>query len=267
MGTVTSKDGTKIAFDRSGEGPAVILVAGATQYRAFGPWSAQLAALLAPHFTVLDYDRRGRGDSGDTLPLAVQREIEDIEALIDEAGGSAFVLGLSSGAALAMEATIALSPKIKKLAMYEAPYNADESVRQSWVEYRKQLSEVLAADRRGDAVALFMTRVGMPADQVEGMRHAPFWPLMEGVAPTLAYDAAALGDEADVPVAHAAEVAVPALVMDGGASYPFMHTTATALAEAMPHGQHRTLAGQTHQVDEAVLAPVLIEFFGGSPHA
>src|SRR5215212_1912245 len=103
MPTVTSKDGTRIAFDQSGQGPALILVAGAIQYRAFGQGLVQLAALLAPHFTVLNYDRRGRGESGDTPPFAVAREIEDIDALIDAVGGTAFVFGLSSGAALAME--------------------------------------------------------------------------------------------------------------------------------------------------------------------
>ncbi len=267
METVTSKDGTKIAFDQSGEGPALIIVTGAIQYRAFDEGTAQLEALLAPQFTVIHYDRRGRGDSGDTLPFAVQREIEDIEALIDHAGGSALVYGMSSGAALAMEATIALGPKIAKLAMYEAPYNSDESVRHGWIEYRKQLTETLAAGQRGDAIVLFMRLVGMPADQAQGMSQSPIWPMFEAVAPTLAYDAAALGDEADVPVEHAAQVTVPTLVMDGGASFPFMRVTATALAEAMPHGQHRTLEGQTHQVDSAALAPVLREFFLDSPSA
>ena len=168
---------------------------------------------------------------------------------------------MSSGAALAMEATIQLNPKITKLAMYEAPYNSDAPARQGWRDYRKQLTDVLAAGQRGDAVVLFMRLVGMPANQVPGMRASPIWPVFEAVAPTLAYDAAVLGEEAAVPVERAARVAVPALVMDGGASYPFMHTTATALAAAMPQAQHRTLEGQTHEVAPEVLAPALIEFF------
>ncbi len=265
MPTVTSKDGTRIAFDQAGSGPALILVAGATMYRAFDQGAPRLMALLAPPFTVINYDRRGRGESGDTPPFAVEREIEDIEALIDHAGGSAFVYGISSGAALAMEAAIALGPKIKKLAMYEAPYNADATARQAWVEYRQQLQAALAEGRRGDAIALFLRLVGMPADQLEGMRQAPFWPMFEAIAPTLAYDAAAMGDEATVPVEHAAQVAVPTLVMDGGAGLPFMHVTAKALAAAMPHGRQRTLAGQTHDLAPEALAPVLIEFFLGSP--
>src|SRR5215216_856641 len=165
MRTVTSKDGTTIAFDRSGQGPALILVDGALQYRAFDQGMAQLAALLEQHFTVFHYDRRGRGDSTDTQPYALEREIEDIEALIDEAGGEAFIFGISSGAALAMEAAIKLPGKIKKLAMYEPPYFSDETVRQAWIDYRKQLKELLAEGRRGDAVVLWMMTTGMPADQ------------------------------------------------------------------------------------------------------
>ena len=261
MKTVTSKDGTTIAFDQSGEGPALILVSGAFLHRAMDPGTAQLAALLAQDFTVFHYDRRGRGDSTDTQPYAVDREIEDIEALINEAGGSAFVYGVSSGAALAMEAAIKLGNKIKKLAMYEAPYKSDDEARQAWREYRRELQELLAADRRGDAVALFLKLVGMPADQIEAMRSEHWWLAFEAVAPTLAYDAAVLGEDRAVPTERAARVTVPALVMDGGASDAFMHDTATGLANAMPHAQHRTLEGQTHDVSPEVIAPVLKEFF------
>jgi pimeloyl-ACP methyl ester carboxylesterase len=268
MRTVTSKDGTTIAFDQSGKGPALILVAGALQYRAFDQGMAQLADLLAQHFTVFHYDRRGRGDSTDTQPYALEREIEDIEALINEAGGEAFVYGISSGAALAMEAAIKLGDKVKKLAMYEAPYNDDEAARQAWREYTKQLGELLAAGRRGDAVGLFMRLVGATADQVDEIRQTPMWPLWEAVAPTLAYDhIAALGEDASVPTERAARVAVPTLIMDGGESYPFMHTTAMALANAIPHAQHRTLEGQTHEVAAEALAPVLIEFFSAGGDA
>jgi pimeloyl-ACP methyl ester carboxylesterase len=267
MRTVTSKDGTTIAFDQSGKGPALILVGGAFEQRAMDSETAQLAALplLAQHFTVFHYDRRGRGDSTNTQPYAVEREIEDIEALIGEAGGQAFVFGISSGAALAMEATIELPHKIKKLAMYEAPYNDDAAGQQAWKEYITHLGELLAADRRGDAVALFMMLVGATADQTDAMRHTPVWPMFEAVAPTLAYDhIALLGEDAAIPIERAAGVAVPTLVMDGGASYPFMHVTATALANAMPNAQHRTLEGQTHEVAAEALAPVLVEFFNSN---
>ena len=262
MKTVTSKDGTTIAFDRWGTGPVVILVDGALQYRAFDQGMAQLAELLAPHFTVIHYDRRGRGDSTDTQPYALEREIEDIEAIIDEVGGSAYLYGISSGAALAMEAAIALPDKVQKLAMYEAPYNDDPAAQQAWRKYVKELRELLAADRKGDAVGHFMMLVGASAEDVEGIRQTPMWPLWESIGHTLAYDhIAALGEAAAVPTDQAAKVAMPALVMDGGASFPFMHTTALALAEAMPRGQHRTLEGQTHEVSAEALAPVLIEFF------
>src|SRR5436305_2295370 len=191
MHVVTSKDWTNIAYDKQGEGPAVILVAGALCARL--SWSGpQLSNLLAPHFTVYNYDRRGRGDSGDTKPYAVAREVEDIEALIDEAGGSASLYGHSSGAALALEAALRLGKKVKKLAMYEAPYNDDAEAGRAWKEYLKQLTEALAADRRGDAVALFMELVGTPADQIEAMRHAPVWPMFEAIAPTLAYNHSAI---------------------------------------------------------------------------
>lgn len=262
MQTVTSKDGTTIAFDQWGKGAAVILVDGALQYRAFDQGMAQLADLLAQHFTVIHYDRRGRGDSTDTQPYALEREIEDIEALIDEAGGSASLYGISSGASLAMEAAVELDGKVKKLAMYEAPYNDDKDAQQTWKEYTKKLANLLAADRKGDAVGLFMMLVGSTADQVNEIRQTPMWPLWESIAPTLAYDhIAALGEDASVPVERAAHVSVPTLVMDGSESFPFMHTTAVALANAMPNGQHRTLEGQTHEVASEALAPVLVEFF------
>ncbi len=259
MGKVISKDGTPIGFDRSGQGPAIILVDGAMSYRAFG--LGPLAELLAPHFTVIDYDRRGRGESGDKKPYALEREVEDIEALINQAGGSAFLFGISSGACLAFEATLRLGNKIKGLAMYEPPYNSDPADRPIWKSYWTQLNELVSANRRGDAVALFMAFVGMPADQIEGMRQAPMWPALEAIAPTLVYDATALGgDDRSVPVDRAARITRPALVMNGTV-IPFMRPTAIALAEAIPHAQHRTLEGQSHDVDMKVLAPLLVEFF------
>ncbi len=264
MRTVTSRDGTTIAFDQSGKGPALILVGGMFEQRAMDSETAKLAAfpLLAQHFTVFHYDRRGRGDSTDTQPYAVKREIEDLEALINEAGGLAFVSGISSGAALAFDAALALGGKIKKLAMYEPPYNDDATARRAWKGFRKQLEEALAEGRRGDAVGLFMMLLGMPADQLDGMRQHPMWPMFEAVAPTIAYDAAVVGEEASVPTRRAARVAVPALIMDGGATeFPFMHVTAVALANAIPNAQHRTLEGQTHEVAAEAIAPVLVEFF------
>ena len=261
MSTLSSPDGTTIAYDKQGEGPALILVDGALTVHSSGSGS-ELARLLAPHFTVYGFDRRGRGESGDTVPYAVDREIDDIEALIDRAGGSAFLYGHSSGGPLAMRAAISLGSKVSKIAMYEPPYNNDPGAQESWSQYLRQLRQALAEGRRGDAVALFMLFVGTPAEQADSMRRAPFWAGMEAVAPTLAYDhAAILGEPWSVPNGLAARVPVPALVMAGDASLPFMPDAARALSQAIPQGQLRTLGGQTHEVIPAVLVPVLVEFF------
>lgn len=174
MGKVISKDGTTIAFDQSGDGPAVILVGGAFQHRAIDPRTAQLAALLAKHFTVLHYDRRGRGDSTDTPPYAIVREIEDLEALIRDAGGSVFVFGMSSGGVLALEAA-RRGLAIKKLALYEPPFNLDDNARSTSKDYTEQLTALLAEGRRGDAVALAMRTFGAPAEAIAGMRQTPIW--------------------------------------------------------------------------------------------
>jgi pimeloyl-ACP methyl ester carboxylesterase len=188
--TVTSKDGTHIAFEKQGRGPAVILVGGGLNTRTIGP--TDLAKLLAPRFTTYIHDRRGRGDSGNTTPYAVRREVEDLEALIDAAGGSASIYGHSSGAALALEASIALGAKVTRLAMYDAPYTADAEGQRAFKAYGRRLARLLAAGRRtsaahrADAVSLFLGVVGMPTDQISGMRATPIWPAFLAVAPTLA---------------------------------------------------------------------------------
>ncbi len=260
MSQVMSKDGTIIAFDRSGKGPAVILVGGAFQYRAIDPPTAQLAALLAQHFTVFHYDRRGRGDSSDTQPYAVEREVEDLAALITETGGQAAVFGMSSGGVLTLEAA-KQGLAISKLALYEPPFNSgDSNARQASENYTRQLTALLAEGRRGDAVALAMTTWGATAEAVADMRQTPIWPLFESVAPTLAYDNAIMGD-GSVHTERLASITVPTLVIDGGASPAFMHNAAQAVVHALPNAQHRTLEGQTHDVAPEVLAPVLTEFF------
>jgi pimeloyl-ACP methyl ester carboxylesterase len=263
MRTVTSEDGTSIAFDRSGSGPALILIDGALCGRNTGA-KPELAALLAPHFTVYSYDRRGRGDSGDTQPYSVDREIDDIAALIEDAGGHAGLYGHSSGAALGLEAAVKLGQDlVTKLAMYEVPYNDDPQAQLTWHRYLGRLREALAAGRRGDAVALFMSLVGQPERQIEAMRQSPYWAGTEAIAPTLSYDhEGVMGPDGTVPAQRAARVLVPALALAGQEGLAFMRVTAAALAQALPHGQTLTLAGQNHSVDPAVLAPVLIEFFG-----
>ncbi len=187
--------------------------------------------------------------------------MEDIDALLDEAGGSAYVFGHSSGAALALEAAIALGSKVKKLAMYEAPYDSAPAARDASKTYNKRLTELLAAGRRGDAVALFMGLTGLPSDQIEGMRQASAWLMLEELAPTLVYDAAVLNVDPSRLAARAANVDTPTLVMAGGASYPFMREAARWLYTAMPHARLSTLEGQTHNVNAGVLVPMLVEFF------
>jgi pimeloyl-ACP methyl ester carboxylesterase len=256
-----SKDGTKIAYDKAGAGPALILVGGALSDRA---GAAPLAKLLAPHFTVYSYDRRGRGGSGDVKPYSVRREIEDLEALIDAAGGSAYVYGKSSGACLSLEAASSLGAKIPKLALYEAPYSDAKGAAQDWKAFRKKLDGLLAADRRDDAVSLFMEFVGAPKEAIAGMKASPAWAGMVAMAPTLAYDNAVVGEDRSVPVKKAAKVKAHTLVMDGGASLktmPFMHPTADKIAKAIPKAERRTLEGQGHDIDPKVISAALVKFF------
>jgi pimeloyl-ACP methyl ester carboxylesterase len=264
MSKVFSKDGTAIAFDRSGQGPAIILVTGAIAARSD---AAPLAASLSPHFTVFAYDRRGRGESGDTPPYVVEREIEDLDALITEAGGSAFVFGHSSGAVLALEAARLFPARITKLAVYEPPFIVDDSRPPVPEDYVTRLTELISSGRRGDAVEYFMTRaLRVPAEEVAHMRNAPMWEAMEAVAPTLVYDGAIMGDAmrgSPEPLRKWAPVTMPTLVMDGGKSPAFMHSGAQALTDILPHAQHRRFPGQDHGVAEEVLVPVLVQFFKG----
>ncbi len=256
METVTSRDGTTIAFDKLGEGPPVVLVCGGSVDRMA---DAALAQQLASDLTVFNYDRRGRGDSGDTQPYAIEREVQDIEAVIEAAGGSAFLWGSSSGAALALIA-VESGVSASKLALWEPPYIPDE-VPKPPADQVEQYETMVAEGRRGDAVEYFMSKVvGMPPEFVAGARNAPFWAATEALAHTLAYDARIMSDYT-VPVDRAASVKVPTLVVAGGADMPWMRQTAQALADALPDGRVRFLDGQGHDVDPAVLAPVLVEFF------
>jgi pimeloyl-ACP methyl ester carboxylesterase len=256
---ITSADGTTIAYERSGDGPPLVLVDGAMCHRAAGPMRP-LAALLRKDFTVYTYDRRGRGESSDTTPYAVAREVEDLRAVIAQAGGEAYVYGISSGAALTLAAA-ATGPWISRLALYEPPFTAEVEDGIRTKEYTERLGELLEAGRRGDAVALFMTHVGVPAQMVDGMRAQPGWATLEAIAPTLAYDDQVLGD-GRVPRDLASTIAVPSLVLSGGVSPQSLQRAAKATADALPTAEHRTLDGQTHDVAPDALAPVLAGFFG-----
>jgi pimeloyl-ACP methyl ester carboxylesterase len=258
MPTVTSADGTTIAYEHTGSGPALVLVDGAMCYRAAGPMRA-LAARLQDSFTVYTYDRRGRGESSDTLPYAVSREIEDLQAVIATAGGAAHVYGISSGAALVLAAAAAGSG-ITRLALCDPPFMSEVEDSTRAKEYTERLHDLLATGNRGDAVAAFMTYVGIPAQAVAGARTSPSWAVLEAIAPTLAYDDQVLAG-GHVPRDLASAVSVPALVLASGASPAGLQQAAKAAAEALPTGTFRTLDGQTHDVDPVVLAPVLVEFF------
>ena len=260
MKTVTSKDGTPIAFDQAGTGPAVILVCGGSVDRMS---NAPLATLLAAHYTVFNYDRRGRGDSGDTAPYAVEREVEDIAAVVGAAGGAAYLYGISSGAALALEAARLLPTEITKLALYEPPFIIEGTRPPPPADSATTLSTLVAAGRRGDAAEYFMAQmVGLPAEFVAQARSSPWWPAQEAIAHTLAYDATVMGDYS-LPAARAAAVTVPTLVIAGGATWDWLKTSAQALAAVIPAGQYRVLDGQTHAVAAEALAPVLVAFFTG----
>jgi pimeloyl-ACP methyl ester carboxylesterase len=257
METVTSKDGTKIAFDRMGDGPPVILVCGQSTDRSS---NTPLAALLAPDFTVLNYDRRGRGDSGDTRPYAVQREVDDIDALIGEAGGSASVFGVSSGAALALEAA-ASGLAVDRLALWEPPFDAPEG-RRPPRDLAERYEAMISEGRRGDVIEYFMANVvGLPPEFVAHAKTQPSWQRQEAMAHTFVYDTIVMGDHS-LPIDRAAAVAPPTLALAGGESFPFMRETAQKLAAVMPDARARILEGQTHAADPAALAPVLGEFFG-----
>jgi pimeloyl-ACP methyl ester carboxylesterase len=261
MNTVTSKDGTTIAFDTSGEGPPLLVVGGALNDRHA---AATLARLLAPSFSVYAYDRRGRGDSGDTPSYAVEREVEDLQALIEDAGGTAFAFGHSSGAVLALETAVA-TPGITKLVLYEPPFIVDDSRPPLPDDYVERLKELAATDRRGEAVEYFMTTgVGVPAEAIPPMRESPFWPSLEAVAHTLWYDGVIMGDNMvgkPLSADRWASVTIPTLVIDGGASPPSMRNAAQQLADVLPNARRLTMEGQTHEVDPTLLAPVLTEFF------
>ncbi len=268
MQTLHSADGTAIAYETLGNGPALILVDGALCRRAMGP-SRPLAKLLAQHFTVYTYDRRGRGDSGDTAPYGVGREVEDLAALIEAAGGSAHLYGISSGAVLALEATAQGLP-VERLALYEPPFIVDGSRAPMGAAYTVPLHAALAEDRRGAAVALFMRQVGVPAPMLAVMRLTPVWRKLKAVAHTLAYDAAIMGDTQSgqpLPADRWAEVTVPTLVAVGGKSPAWLQSAGQALADVLPDAERRTLAGQTHMVKAKALAPVLAGFFSAADRA
>jgi pimeloyl-ACP methyl ester carboxylesterase len=268
METVTSQDGTRIAYDRAGSGPALILVGGATALRRY---MGDFVTALAPHFTVFNYDRRGRGDSGDTQPYAVEREVEDIAALAavgsanGAGGGRAYLFGWSSGAVLALEAASRLPGRIRKLALYEPPFILDGSRPPVPADYVPHLNELIGAGKRAEAVEYFFKdAMLLPPEMLAGMQASPMWSDLLSVSHTIAYDGLVMGDTMrgrPLDTTRWAGASLPVLVVTGGASPAFFHTAARALAAGLPHAEHLVLPGQTHGVEPAALAPALVEFF------
>ena len=265
MNTTRSTDGTAIAYETCGEGPPLILVDGALCSREMGP-SRKIAKALCEHFTVITYDRRGRGESTDTAPYCVEREIEDLAAVIEAAGGSAHVCGFSSGAVLALDAA-ARGLAITALALYEPPFIVDDSRPPAAADYVEQLNSLLASNRRADSVRLFMRHVGMPAPLVSLMRVMPAWGKLKRAAHTLPYDGEIMGDTQlgqPLPQGRWPGTKVKTLVIVGARSPAFFHNGTSTLVDLLPNAEHRVLAGQTHMVKAKALAPVLIDSFAAA---
>jgi pimeloyl-ACP methyl ester carboxylesterase len=268
MQTLTSKDGSRIAYDSYGSGPTVILVTGALGYRKFTKME-ELAKLLAERCTVINYDRRGRGDSTEVKPFAVEREIEDIAALIDAAGGRASLWGWSSGGALALRAAGA-GLAVERLSVYEVPFMVTPDAKRPTPDYGERLDELVTAGDRSGAVTHFMRNsMGIPAPFLALMRLVPMWKGLKATAHTLPYDWAALGRHtmygAPLDPAEWAPVTVPTLVVAGGKSPAVLQQGSRALAEVLPNAELRKLEGVGHNVKMPALAPVLADFFAGNP--
>jgi pimeloyl-ACP methyl ester carboxylesterase len=262
--TTTSRDGTTIAFTKTGSGPPLIIVDGAFCYRENGP-ATELASLLAQHFTVFTYDRRGRGKSGDTAPYTVEREIDDLRALARETGGTPFVLGISSGGALTLQA-VASGVDVTKMALYEPPYLSEANGPRSFEDIKNRLQSLVSADDRAGAVKFFMTDVyGAPRAFVFAM---PFlmpnaWKRNKLVVHTTPYDLTILADRS-VLNERRFSISVPALVIGGEKSPKELRDAVTAVAKALPNAHSRFLPGQDHNISGAALVPVLFEVFGTS---
>lgn len=247
---VISADGTAIAYEQVGAGPALVMVDPASGFHGFRP-TAPMIPLLAERFTVVTYDRRGRGHSGDTLPYAVDREVEDLRAVIEVAGGEAYVFGFSSGAALALHAA---GPGVLGLALLEPPVDFEAPPSPLGAE----VAELVAAGRRGDAMEHFNRSIGVPAELIEGLRQAPFWPGLEALAHTLVYDT--LITDSLTPQ-RVATIEIPTLVVNSEESDERLVRWSQEVAAALPYGRHRSLPGEWHLVDPKPLAAELTAFF------
>lgn len=257
MKTIQSKDGTSLAYDIYGSGPPLIYITGASCFRSFWP-IVQDAKAFAKEFTVYNYDRRGRGDSTDTHPYAIEREVEDVAALLDAAGGKASLYGHSSGAVLALETALRFGDKIDKVVMYDPPYVHDEAEKTQYNQLSQQVHNFLQAGKNAQAMTTFLQGIGMPKIFVYLLRFMPGWKTMRDLAPTLAYDIALTRDLP--PLERAAGVTVPVQVIVGEKSPASIHEVARQLTNAIPGATFVQLAGQDHMVGAKALLPVLTSF-------
>lgn len=257
MKTTVSKDGTALAYDVYGIGPALIYITGAICFRSFEPvlYDAQV---LAQQFTVYNYDRRGRGDSGNTLPYATKREVEDIEAMIDAAGGTAYLYGHSSGAILALEAAMQLGDKVSKVVMYDPSYVNDEANQNEFKELSQGLYTLLENGKNDEAIGLFLEGIGIPNEVLAGMQQSPQWATMTALAPTLVYDTTLASNLP--PIERAPRLTTPTQIIVGEESPASIHEVANQLRKAIPSAKYSMLAGQDHMPNPAVLLPVLSSF-------
>ncbi|WP_338722629.1 alpha/beta hydrolase [Devosia sp. XK-2] len=262
MPTLTSKDGTTIGYEAKGRGPVIIMVAGATQYRAVDQTTPKLIDRLSAQFTVVNFDRRGRGESTDTAPYAVAREIEDIGALIDAFGGRAHLYGMSSGAVLALEAGVALPGKVASVLLYEPPIDVGQSSADAW----RRHAEMVALAEHGETeemMSRFMSAF-MPPEHLAGFKQSPAWPAFAAVGGTIEHDYRVMAEaiDGDRQPARWQNIAVPVLVVNGDSSFPFIEAGAAWTAAGVPGAERRILAGQGHDVSVDAIAPVMAEFFG-----
>lgn len=260
MHKATSPDGTQIAFTTAGNGQNIVIVLGALNSRKSG---ARLAKSLSPHFTVTNYDRRGRGSSTDTAPYAVAREVEDLRAVLDSLGGDVHLYGHSSGAAVVLQLAAQGHPRLRKLAIYEAPYVTTEAEIADAREYNLQLLALLAAGNNSGAVALFISHVGVSDKQIAALKLMPMWKGLVAMASTLAYDSEILGNGHSIPHDVLHRVEVPSLVMHGSRGAKPMAAAASEIAGTIPNARLLTVEGQDHGVSPKVVAPLLEEFFSG----